>query len=156
MKRSVGQKGLCVEGPAKRAVQSRRGSQRAIFNVRRDREVLQRDGGGACAGPRPTKSRHRAPARQGKRKRLGGKACARGPKQHAQPRRARCEHPARTPPVNWHERREKNATSPDPRAEMHAHTETREKASERMRPSSEVTPRRVAASEGGIKTPGTV
>ena len=61
------------------------------------------------------------------------------PKQHAQPWRAPLRasgvHPsselARTP--------EKNATNPDPfcnpRSEMHARTETREKASEVMRPS---------------------
>ena len=33
---------------------------------------------------------------------------------------------------------------------QHPRTETREKASDGMRPSSEVTPRRVAASEGGV------
>ena len=120
--------------------------QRKSNEGRSMREALPAAGTGSLTLAAEGLVRRRAHARQSERKTLGGKARARTQAARAAVAsavallRASGVRPsselARTP------REERDEPGPlcNPRAEMHARTETREKASEGMRPSSEVTP----------------
>ena len=91
---------------------------------------------------------------------VAGRKGARVPKQHAQPWRAPLRASGARPSSELARTPREECDEPgplcNPRAEMHARTETREKASEGMRPSSEVTPESQQARGGGTKTPETM
>ena len=100
---------MCVEEAAK--ANPKAGMDAASTRAHRvaGRSRLRRRG----TGRREAGKSHRVRVRQSKRKTLGGNARACPSSTRSRGER-RCEHPARTPPVSWHEFREKDATNPDP------------------------------------------